>query len=916
LKESEQRLSQALEAARMGIFDWDLASGQIIWTPRTEEIYGFRQGEFDGSFAAFASRVHPEDLQAVEDEVARCREGRTPYTTEHRVIWPDGSLHWVIGRGEFTYDDSGQPVRMRGTAVDITDRKLAEIALYANRELLEKIINSAPSSIFALDRQHRFILTNQAHLRVWPITAQRLLGHTELEALPPITAARLWADNEEVMRTGQPMQREEELQLHDGLTAEVMTTKFPLRDKDGAVIGLGGVATDITARKSAERQLRGSEERLRLAMDAANMGAFDWDLVRNRIVWSRRHQELWGYAPGEFGGTYEDFSRRVHPDDLPKIKAELARSKAGRCPYACEYRLALPNGTVRWVAGYGEYAFGEDGQPKRMHGMVMDITERKHAEKALLETEVLWTTSRYTRNLIETSLDPLMMISPEGKITDVNAATETATGQSRGALIGKDFADCFAEPATARAGYLRTFRAGSVRDYALEIRHQDGRLTPVQFNAAVFRDENGHVQGAFVAARDITAQRQAELALRKSEAFNRAILNSINNMIAVIDRDGNILAVNDCWRRFASENAVEKPGKPTVAAIVGKNYLDICKQAAGVGSEGALDAYNGIQAVLTGRLPHFATEYPCQSPTQTLWFSMRVAPLDHGSGGAVITHIDVTELKKVEETLEQAMRNVEDIARHDSLTGLPNRWLLVDRLNQAVAQAERSNRLLAVCYLDLDGFKLVNDTHGHAIGDKFLVEIAHRLQTLVRANDTVSRLGGDEFVVLLTDLDNVEECQRVLERIVEAINQPVPLEGKHQAAVTASVGIALFPRDAANPDSLLRHADQAMYAAKQSGRNCYRFFDHELEQRSNARLKRLERIRQGLEDGEFRLYFQPKVDFGGKIIIGVEALIRWQHPVRGLLEPAEFLPDVENDDLALVVGDWTLREALRQMQTW
>jgi len=224
--------------------------------------------------------------------------------------------------------------------------------------------------------------------------------------------------------------------------------------------------------------------------------------------------------------------------------------------------------------------------------------------------------------------------------------------------------------------------------------------------------------------------------------------------------------------------------------------------------------------------------------------------------------------------------------------------------------------MLAVCFLDLDGFKPVNDSFGHAAGDKLLVEIALRLQASIRANDTVGRLGGDEFVLLLTGLENVKEYQAALGRVIQAINQPVALDATQEATVTASIGIALFPQDATNSDTLLRYADQAMYTAKQNGRNRYQFFDLHLEQRIATHREMLEHIRQELDSGEFSLYFQPQVDFDRKALAGMEALIRWQHPTLGLLEPAEFLHFVENDDLALTMGDWVIREALGQMQSW
>jgi diguanylate cyclase (GGDEF)-like protein/PAS domain S-box-containing protein len=400
---------------------------------------------------------------------------------------------------------------------------------------------------------------------------------------------------------------------------------------------------------------------------------------------------------------------------------------------------------------------------------------RKQSEAELRQANA------YNRSLIEISLDPLVTISPEGKITDVNAAMEEATGWSRDKLIGTDVENYFTDPMAARAGYQQVFRNGLVRDYALEIRHRDGHVTPVLYNAAVYRDDTGRVAGIFAAARDITNIKQAE------------------------------------------------------------EYIN---------------------------------------------------------------------------ALHLAKAQLQELAHHDPLTHLPNRRLLDDRLHQAIAQNLRTDRMIAICYLDLDGFKPVNDQLGHEVGDQLLIEVASRLLSIVRAGDTVARIGGDEFVLLLSELTSLEECKQILARLLDVITAPYSNCDAQQFKISASIGVTLFPQDTADQDTLLRHADQAMYTAKQNGRNCYRLFDLLLERQLADKREMLERIRQGLASNEFCLYFQPQVDFDRKALVGTEALIRWQHPTMGLLEPAEFLPAVENDDLALVMGNWVIREALRQMQIW
>jgi len=269
---------------------------------------------------------------------------------------------------------------------------------------------------------------------------------------------------------------------------------------------------------------------------------------------------------------------------------------------------------------------------------------------------------------------------------------------------------------------------------------------------------------------------------------------------------------------------------------------------------------------------------------------------------------DISELKESQNKLER-------MAYFDALTGLPNRRMLSDRLHQAMAIAQRNERLLAVCYLDLDGFKPVNDTWGHAAGDRLLVEVGHRLMRCIRGGDTVSRLGGDEFVVLLGNLAHFDECEIALDRLRNELCAPFPLpEGA--ATLSASIGVTLFPLDGSDVDALIRHADQAMYASKQSGRNRYTLFDVEHDQLSEIRQQSRKSIQDGLDRNEFLLYYQPKVNMRTGAISGAEALIRWQHPERGLLQPADFLPVVDFVGMQSEIGLWVLEAALRQMGAW
>lgn len=280
--------------------------------------------------------------------------------------------------------------------------------------------------------------------------------------------------------------------------------------------------------------------------------------------------------------------------------------------------------------------------------------------------------------------------------------------------------------------------------------------------------------------------------------------------------------------------------------------------------------------------------------------------------GQVQRHVgvfsDITYFKDHEAELSM-------VANYDALTGVPNRRLLADRLKQAIALAQRGGKMLAICYIDLDGFKDVNDQHGHETGDRFLVDIARRLQQVLRAGDTLARLGGDEFVVLFNDLAEESECYQVLDRIMLTIAAPMQITG-NQISVSASIGVTFYPSDNEDGDTLLRHADQAMYIAKQTGKNRYHIYDAIHDQRVRSLHETRRRILQGLENGEFELYYQPKLELASNKVVGVEALIRWHHPERGLLQPADFLPVIENSELEIKLGKWVLSTALAQLHAW
>ena len=441
--------------------------------------------------------------------------------------------------------------------------------------------------------------------------------------------------------------------------------------------------------------------------------------------------------------------------------------------------------------------------------------------------EFTLTTDLY-RQALDLSSDPVFCFAPDCRYLYANQAYADGIGRNIDEIIGRTVWDIFSKAdADRRSDLIKwVFDHEKPRTHEIQVRGLDVMRHYLTTMTPIF-DDFGKVRSVLANSKDITELRRAEDTLRESEAYTRSILDSVSEQIAVIDQDGVIVRVNESWRRFSLENSSE-PGKPAPHTDIGTNYLHVCRVSSGNSAEESKAAYQGIESVLKGRATSFCMVYPCHSADQQRWFNMQVSPLGGHKRGAVIVHTNITERMRME-------RDIRELAFHDSLTQLPNRRLLSDRLNHAMAANKRSGLYGALMFLDLDDFKPLNDAHGHGVGDLLLIAAADRLKACVREMDTVARFGGDEFVVILSELVADKEESAVLakgvaEKIRIALAEPYHLIIRRHGVTdmtvthccTASIGVALFMSREVSPDEVYKCADAAMYLAKESGRNSVR----------------------------------------------------------------------------------------------
>ncbi|CAN5640831.1 hypothetical protein BH23CHL2_BH23CHL2_32340 [soil metagenome] len=873
LIERERMLSTAQRIANLGSWERDYKANTLWWSEELYAVLGYPLDYRPSTAGSYGDVAHPEDQERVLEALDAARERGESSTIEHRIVRADGTVRWVYCRLEPEFDgNDDRPARLSGTIFDITERRETEETLRFQARLLDTV----EQAVIATDLDGRITYWNSHATDLYGWRPDEVEGRNIVDVTPAVGAESDAEQIMEALRAGRSWTGEFRVRARDGHVFWAEVTDAPIFDEQGQLVGIIGVSADISDRKQAEAALRASEESYRALMEQAADGIIVGSPDGTLSLGNSRAREMFGYTDDEFReirllDLYDPEELVSNPPRVADVQRGLTllnerglRRKDGTCFQAETSTKMLDDGRVQFI--------------------LRDITERKRAEEALKESETKY------RTLLEQAADGIVVADEDRRIITVNSRAGEMFGfEEPDDALGLNLSDFFVEEDISRnPPRLTDVQSGATVVNERLLRRKDGSCFPAETSTK--RMEDGRVQ---VIIRDITERRVAEDALRRSEQEFRNLFERANDTIVIASRDDfTILDVNQRALDQYGYSREELIGRRKAILSPGQSFEEMRQDVLHATAAGG-----GIEVV---RYRKDGTAFNAMLSATEVDFQGRPAIMSIAR--------DITVQKRLEQQLAHQ-------ALHDPLTGLANRVLFHDRMEHALARARGNQEDVAILMLDLDRFKVINESLGHDLGDRLLVAAAGRILECVRENDTVARFGGDEFVALVEGVINVHEVTMVAERIGNALQRPFDLDG-HEVVVTASIGIYIASQGQGTPEDLLRNADVAMYRAKDAGRQSYLFFESSMNATMLERLKLEADLRQAIFRKELRVHFQPVVNLATNRVVGHEALVRWMHPTRGLISPASFIPMAEEAGLIREIDHWVLSTACRQLVSW
>ena len=754
------------------------------------------------------------------------------------------------------------------------------------------IFDHAVEAIYQSSPEGRLLDANPAMARLLGyaspqelIDAMQDVG-TQLYADPKARAELLGL----LQRQGHFEESEVQVYRRDGSLIWVSENAHAVKTESGELLYYEGTFVDVGARRAAEMALHVSEEKYRTLVDHSQDGVFITQEDLYTYV-NQAYAAMLGYTTGEMIGT--PYMHFIAPEDRPFLEEIWRKRRAGQWEKnAYEVHLLKKDGRTRILASVRSGPITLNGQLAST-GTIRDITEERRTQEALLAAEQKF------RAIFENAVIGMYQSTPTGQYLRANQALADIFGYASPAALTtsvKNISELYKNPDDRRLVNSELERTGRVTGRELELRRRDGRSIWVSLSARLVRDASGSIAYYEGSLQDITARKQVETALLRSEQRYRLLVD--HSQVGVfINENGYYTYVN---RAFADMLGY------TEAELTGMSYRDIFPPEEVAAADERFRRRQRGEAVAND----YESELLHKDRKTRIHVTHSIGTIDQDDRRLMIGTVrNVTEQKRFEAQLRHN-------ATHDPLTGLPNRTLFIERLAKAMERSRPQGAPgYAVLFIDLDSFKVVNDSLGHAAGDELLVQVAQRLKKCLGPWDILARHGGDEFTVLVGQTQDPDDAVDLAEHILAELIHPVRL-GDNEIYTNASIGIAPGHADYASTEELLRDADTAMYRAKAAGKAGYVVFDQDMYARARARLRVETEFRQAIDNQELRVHYQPIVSLASGRLTGFEALMRWQHPVRGLLAPHEFLHVAEETGLILPAGWWLLEEACRQLHAW
>ncbi len=889
---SERRERNLLENAPIGqvLFSLDgtILEANEAWC----RMLGYQPDEVVGMSAS--SFLHPDHVASARNLARELAVGRSAaFEQERRLLRKDGGTVWVLSTITLERGEHGEPSHFHSLVADITERKDAELSLRRSENRYRKLLDEAPVGQVVSELDGRLIEVNRAFLELIGGTLDELLDLPPESLFHPDDLPELARLTDRLVRGEiESFQTERRLRRPDGGVVWVAGGTSLLRDGDDVV--LHSIVHDITEQKVAERLLRESEGRHRDVVEALHdailvVGPDGLEAV-NRAALELFNLPFEDLARSETWEALDPVDRDGKPIPLHE-RAPIVAMRERRPVSDVISALDIPGRGRRW--------FDTNALPRIRDGEVIgavitfsDVTERELATEALRESE-----SRF-RTLAESLPVGVYRADPVGRLTYVNPRWCEITGIDERRAVGHQTLD-LVHPDDA-AEVVRRFSRSLAGSGAYRAQHRivtaRGDVCWVNANGTpIVDDDTGQVTGFIGSLEDVTPLIHAQ-----DETTRLAgIVEATSDLVGIADaRTERLVYLNRAGRelfgyvdRSVREVELEAIYPPESLERVERDVYPVLARGEAWSGELAMTAADGT--------------------VRHVWQTI-TATLDPAGALVELSAVgrDVTERRRFEAELAHQ-------ATHDALTDLPNRALLLDHLELALARAERDRTLVALLFLDLDRFKLVNDSRGHDAGDELLVQTAQRIAEVVRPVDTVARLGGDEFVVLCEDVEDEHHALAIAQRVSRAIESRPFVIDHVEVAITASVGIAVSTGgEACHPEALLRDSDAAMYRAKDAGRARLELFDESMRRRSAARIHLAHELTEAIEQGHIVVYYQPCVDLRTGRVSSVEALARWAHPRRGILSPGEFIGLAEETGLVIGLGLRVLSDACHQAREW